>query len=235
MVLPLLPGCAQCEIRFFRFPDESDRHFASSAHRALRLFRLREATYNAVLLESPSAVCDILSQFRHLPRLGQHECMKCGVVVLVRSRSSIETVAAELAAHLESREHESLSFKFITKRLAQLPPHTLPLDFHRYICYACEKVCEFDSFLSLCEHTDSSHNSPSINSASFKKSVTHEYGFTSPLPDYMHVNEDGWSRQCRLCNVTVWSEDDPHLTGKRHRRALSQLAMNAVFDDSDLV
>ena len=234
MCLTLLPGCQPCGIRFFRFPEESDRHFASVSHRTVVLFRLRESSYTPVA--GGVNVVTILEQFRHQPRLGQHKCLKCGVFVTVRSRISLEGVAKELAAHLQSREHESLRFKAPVERTCHLPPKTVPLDFHRYICYGCDHMREFDSFLIACEHADEVHALRGLADKPTRgPSNAYKYGFTSPLPDYMEVTEDGWSRLCKLCNVVVWSEDDPHLTGKRHRKAIDQLPVGIVCDDSDLL
>ena len=206
---------------FVSIPDRNFHFNCSASHRARTIVLLRSADVPQKLVKEipDQSMVSILSEYRHLPLLGLHVCTTCGLTVAIESRTSLEAVASELNGHLKSKEHK------YTKRVStpmledigELPSRSLAIDHDKFACYRCESFPEFSSFLSLCLHVNTIHKP---NVVPTLPTITSKPEKPWPHDDYILVNEDGLSRTCSLCNVVVWSEDDPHLLGKRHAKAL---------------
>jgi len=222
MCVQLLGGCEACEIKHFFNQDEKESHLRSARHKAHQLVRKRQVSYTGGSPTGPDEdLGNVLSRFRHLTLLSRHFCLDCGTTVVSSDLSSLETVSLDLKAHLLSKEHKHIQFlvsdsNAFQESIGQLPLKSIALSDSRFVCFACIPFKEFSSFLSVCEHSALSHVEPLIS----RKRKAHEDGFSSPLPGFMKENEDGMSRTCTLCDVVVWSDDDPHLLGKRHRKAM---------------
>jgi hypothetical protein len=223
---PRLDGCDLCVIDSFTCETDRWFHFNNcSAHRTRSLIHLSALGVPRVLIAEVTreSITSILSEFEHLPLLGMHYCTKCGLNITVSSRESIESVASELNGHLRSKEHRhrktsTLTKKIILEDIGSLPSKTIIVDHDKYTCYRCESFPDFSSFPSLCLHVHTIHKSKRLEPIM----VTSTEPEPEPWPEleYITVNEDGISRTCTLCNVVVWSVDDPHLNGKRHAKAL---------------
>ena len=216
-----------CGVRYFSSKRAEKHHSVHSGqHRILSLIHRREIQHSACSEASTS----VLHAFEHLPYLGKHKCRECELTVVVSDMRSVDSVVAELSAHLKSRYH--LSFRLRANRwedivleVGRLPAKSFPLSHHTFACYACEpEISIHESFPLLCMHSAQTH--PLV--AQIEKTVKRKNRDPSNEPTVstprgvLTDNGDAWgSRTCTLCNVVVWSEDDPHLLGKRHKKALA--------------
>lgn len=232
----LVQGCTMCDVKYFHGEEEKRLHNESSRHKAHQLLRRHEVNIKEAAAGQFENITDVLRKFRHLPRLRHHLCIECGTTVITSGElPSIDNIANQLRIHLLSKEHKHvryLNFSQVpspntsAELLGQLPRHSIALSESLFLCYACSPFEDFTSFLSLCDHAANLHapnpdTSPPLNIQYRTKRLAPEGGFfSSPIPQYMHDNQDGVSRTCTLCNVIVWSDEDPHLSGKRHKKAI---------------
>lgn len=221
----LLAGCEWCGIKYFFEKEEKDFHLLSSRHRSQKMNKARQVSYHPHSAPVKD-ISKVLSEFRHRPLIGQHFCLGCGLTVTTNQPFSLEAVSGELYAHLMSKEHKhirllsqlNLDCQESAELAGQLPIYSIALSESNYVCFACSPFLTFSSFVSLCEHSSILHHT--VSQKSRKRSAPESTFFSGPLPLFMTENDDGMSRTCTLCNVIVWSDEDPHLLGKRHKKSI---------------
>jgi len=230
---PKLEGCDVCGVSHFLQESARDFHMKSdAAHRVRLLCFMRKSVVPSdnVTPVEPDSIVNVLRNFRHLPLLGHHGCLECGLIVEVTPLNDFHALVNSLNTHLISRDHKHVKFHtksdpWHVEELGCLPKDTVTLDHDKYICYRCQSYPEFASFTSLCLHVSTAH-APLLPQ---KRKVAKSEGFSEPMPDYFKANNDEWgSYTCTLCNVTVWNDSDPHLTGKRHLKALRNLSFDGM-------
>lgn len=222
ILAPKLDGCDPCGVSHFLSSADRDFHMEKdAAHRLRLLCRMRKTTVSTQqeISVNHESIVLVLRKFKHLPLFGHHVCEDCGLVVEVAAMIDIESLVKALNAHLVSKYHKHVKFHtkldfWKSEDQGCLPSETVALDHEKYVCYRCIECPEFLSFLSLCLHVNTVHP-PLIP---LKRKID---GFSESMPEYLKPNNDEWnSRTCTLCDVVVWSDSDPHLTGKRHLKAL---------------
>ena len=221
--MPLINGCTLCGVRnFWSLSAAKNHYWYSSRHSVMSLIHNREHLCLASDLPVEN-FGSILAQFEHLSILGKHKCRICQFTVVTETDAiTVESTVSALATHLVSSVHVNFQVRSDPwtpplKVLFKLPPRTLSLTKHTFACYACEPLYTIhESFLDLCHHIGHNH----VSSTCVKRA--HD--------DWLTDNGDGMSRTCTLCDVVVWSDDDPHLTGKRHKKALSYLPRDALYN-----